>query len=246
MSLKKQSLYKVNWSCVEHTVACANKPCRVVLQLYVYVQLSRNQSCKTRSSTRFLACSEGVSFGRANFFALESAILKLSEERRKWGESKGGGMGRGGRTEKRLAENTENEKHLLISCAWLLFMKWVADNNKTTEQSFQSKDSHCLKKNKLEFVGAFISTESQCNSPQLMTGLKITAGQRTMSGLIADLTGQTPVLPVILTGHFRIQTFYFPYSCCLMFYNAAMSSLFLGVFLLFALNPSKKKNTAIN
>ena len=27
--------------------------------------------------------------------------------------------------------------------------------------------------------------------------LKITAGQRTMSGLIADLTGQTPVLPVI-------------------------------------------------
>ena len=64
--------------------------------------------------------------------------------------------------------------------------------------------------------------------------------------LIVDLTGQTPVLPVILTGHFWIQTFYFPYSCCLMFYNAAMSSLFLGVFLLFALNPSKKKNTGIN
>ena len=32
-------------------------------------------------------------------------------------------------------------------------------------------------------------------------------------------------------GHFWIQTFYFPY---------------IGVFLLFALNPSKKKNTAIN
>ena len=28
------------------------------------------------------------------------------------------------------------------------------------------------------------------------SGLKITAGQRTMSGLIADLTGQTLVLPV--------------------------------------------------
>ena len=104
--LKKQSLYNVNWSCFEHTVACANKPCRVVLQLYVYVKLSRNQSQKTRSSTRFLACSEGISFGRANFFALESAMLKLSEERRKWGESKGGGMGWGERTEKRLAENT--------------------------------------------------------------------------------------------------------------------------------------------
>ena len=33
-------------------------------------------------------------------------------------------------------------------------------------------------------------------------GLKITAGQRTMSGLIVGLTGQTLVWPVILTGHF--------------------------------------------
>ena len=44
--------------------------------------------------------------GALIFFALESAILKLSEERRKWGESKGGRMGRGERTEKRMAENT--------------------------------------------------------------------------------------------------------------------------------------------
>ena len=34
------------------------------------------------------------------------------------------------------------------------------------------------------------------------SGLKITAGQRTMSGLIMGLTGQTLVWPVILTGHF--------------------------------------------
>ena len=34
------------------------------------------------------------------------------------------------------------------------------------------------------------------------TGLKITAGQQTMSGLIVGLTGQTLVWPVILTGHF--------------------------------------------
>ena len=33
-----------------------------------------------------------------------------------------------------------------------------------------------------------------------ITGLEITAGQRTMSGLIVDLTGQTFVLPVMLTG----------------------------------------------
>ena len=57
------------------------------------------------------------------------------------------------------------------------------------------------------------------------SGLKITAGQRTLSGLIADFTGQTAVSPVILTGHFWIQTFYFPYSCCLMLDNAAMISL---------------------
>ena len=33
-------------------------------------------------------------------------------------------------------------------------------------------------------------------------GLKITAGQRTLSGLIGALTGQTFVLQVMLTGHF--------------------------------------------
>ena len=43
MSLKKHSLYNFNWSFCEHTVACANKPGRVVLQLYVYLKLLRNQ-----------------------------------------------------------------------------------------------------------------------------------------------------------------------------------------------------------
>ena len=52
-------------------------------------------------------------------------------------------------------------------------------------------------------------------------GWKITAGQRTMSGLIADLTGQTLVLPV----NFGYEHFFF---CC------------------FALKTSKKKNAAIN
>ena len=32
-------------------------------------------------------------------------------------------------------------------------------------------------------------------------GIKITAGQQTMSGLIAELTGQPFILPVMLTGH---------------------------------------------
>ena len=34
----------------------------------------------------------------------------------------------------------------------------------------------------------------------IITGLKITAGQRTMSGLIEALTGQMFDLPVMLTG----------------------------------------------
>ena len=38
------------------------------------------------------------------------------------------------------------------------------------------------------------------NSVSQFSGLEITAGQRTMSGLIVDLTGQTFVLPVMLTG----------------------------------------------
>ena len=33
--------------------------------------------------------------------------------------------------------------------------------------------------------------------------LEITASQRTMSGLIGELTGQPFVLPVMLTGHIR-------------------------------------------
>ena len=36
-----------------------------------------------------------------------------------------------------------------------------------------------------------------------VTGLEITAGQRTMSGLIGALTGQTFDLPVMLTGQIR-------------------------------------------
>ena len=52
-------------------------------------------------------------------------------------------------------------------------------------------------------------------------GWKITASQQTMSGLIADLTGQTLVLLV----NFGYEHFFF---CC------------------FALKTSKKKNTAKN
>ena len=67
-----------------------------------------------------------------------------------WNFPKRGGDGasqreRGGggeREEKTPArKHCENEKHPLIRRAWPLFQKWVADNNKTTKQSLQSKDS---------------------------------------------------------------------------------------------------------
>ena len=53
-----------------------------------------------------------------------------------------------------------------------------------------------------------IKVYSNFGNSFLHSGLKITAGQRTMSGLIVGLTGQTLALPVILTGHFWMRTFY--------------------------------------
>ena len=52
--------------------------------------------CQLENAWKWLACttvawSAGVFVGRASDFARESAMLKLPEERRKWGESKGGG-----------------------------------------------------------------------------------------------------------------------------------------------------------
>ena len=48
------------------------------------------------------------------------------------------------------------------------------------------------------FVNLFISFYSQIN-----TGLKITAGHRTMSGQFRNLTDQIFYLPVMLTGHIQ-------------------------------------------
>ena len=68
-------------------------------------------------------------------------------------------------------------------------------------------------------------------------GLKITAGQRTMSSLIVDLTGQTLAWPVILTGHFWIRRFYnifhkLSLNAFCSVYNAVVTSFFFGFFFL--------------
>ena len=62
MSLKKHSLYNLNWSCFEHRVAYANKLCRVVLQLLWLCKIIEKSvmgesfflSYETWSSTWFL------------------------------------------------------------------------------------------------------------------------------------------------------------------------------------------------
>jgi hypothetical protein len=47
----------------------------------------------------------------------------------------------------------------------------------------------------------FIAAKQFFNMPS--AGREITAGQRTMSGQNAELSGQILTLPVSLTGHFR-------------------------------------------
>ena len=54
-----------------------------------------------------------------------------------------------------------------------------------------------MKQKKVLGVSTIIRMITWCGKD---TGLEITVGQRTMSGLIVDLTGQTFVLPVMLTG----------------------------------------------
>ena len=55
----------------------------------------------------------------------------------------------------------------------------------------------CLRQ-KIAYFPTLFKTEFRFLIP--CSGLKITAGQRTMSGLIEGLTGQTFDLPVMLTG----------------------------------------------
>ena len=53
------------------------------------------------------------------------------------------------------------------------------------------------------------------------SGLEITAGQRTMSGLIGELTSQLFVLPVMLTGHNRS---YWKWNQLFPFFNQYLAS----------------------
>ena len=60
-----------------------------------------------------------------------------------------------------------------------------------------------------------------------------------------DQTGQTLVLPVILTGHFLMRTFcnifHIVVASCILLYNAKMFSFFFCCFLLLCTKPFKEK-----
>ena len=75
-----------------------------------------------------------------------------------------------------------------INILWsVIFINWNEDRM-TVKHSIKFKASLC-------------QTLDVSNSKRMHpSGLKITAGQRTMSGLIEALTGQTFDLPVMLTG----------------------------------------------
>jgi len=81
----------------------------------------------------------------------------------------------------------------------------------TTAKSFLSRQNH-FGHGKIIFVTAKSFSPRQnhfrhgkiiLTTAKSFSGLEITAGQWTMSGLIGELTGQPFVLPVMLSSHIR-------------------------------------------
>ena len=77
MSLKKHSLYNLNWSCFEHRVACATKPCRVVLQLLWLCKIIE----KSVMGESFFFCLMRLDPRLDSQFTQESRIVNQVENR---------------------------------------------------------------------------------------------------------------------------------------------------------------------
>jgi len=70
-----------------------------------------------------------------------------------------------------------------------------SSSNARENAAFSNKDSLCYKTlNSLPIDELGRWSSMRRRYPWQPSGLKIMAGQRTMSGLIMDLTGQTPVI----------------------------------------------------
>ena len=74
-----------------------------------------------------------------------------------------------------------------------------------TKRRSLTEFSSCLYQQNRGYHGIMCSedcckTGGLCKKDHIKSGLEITAGQRTMSGLIGALTGQTLDLPVMLTS----------------------------------------------
>ena len=77
MSLKKHSLYNLNWPCFEHRVACASKPCRVVLQLLWLCKIIE----KSVMGESFFFCLTRLDPWLDSQFTQESRIVNQVENR---------------------------------------------------------------------------------------------------------------------------------------------------------------------
>ena len=78
------------------------------------------------------------------------------------------------------------------------------------------ENSNCpLKKWLSSTKGPTIFNTDLTEKSLVFSGLEITAGQRTMSGLIGGLTGQMFALPVMLTCHIRSSWNELKFLCCI-------------------------------
>ena len=76
----------------------------------------------------------------------------------------------------------------------------AATSNYITYPTSQLSGERYSKGEKFASLSKKFENDSKYRLVRIHAGLEITAGQRTMSGQIVDLTGQTFVLPVTLTG----------------------------------------------
>ena len=76
----------------------------------------------------------------------------------------------------------------------------AATSNYITYPTSQLSGERYSKGEKFASLSKKFENDSKYRLVGIHAGLEITAGQRTMSGQIVDLTGQTFVLPVTLTG----------------------------------------------
>ena len=81
--------------------------------------------------------------------------------------------------------------------------EWMFPTSYNYLQAEASHLIHHADSNQVQFYIHYLNYLNPSGVLYSLAGIEITAGQRTMSGLIAELTSQLFVLPVMLTSHNR-------------------------------------------